>query len=135
MYFSGALRLVLIESTLYFYLLVLVQLMVKVLLQNFRDCQMKHARFGSRMLRNHISSHLCVNKDACVLGLVTLLKYFSINSDGKLAGYLITVISYLVRARVFRLAMIVCKKFGLFWRRIIFQFVSRVSKENYASSR
>lgn len=81
------------KCTLYFNLSVLVQLMVKVLLQNFRDCQKKHV-LGSHMLRNHISSHLCVNRDVCVLGLMTLMKYFSISNDGKLVNYRLARYAY-----------------------------------------
>lgn len=65
------------------YLLVLVQLMVKVLSKNFRDCQMKHIARNQYVLQNRISSHLCLNKDMCILSLTSLMKYFSI-VNGKL---------------------------------------------------
>ncbi|XP_065210644.1 protein crumbs isoform X2 [Planococcus citri] len=60
--------------------------MVSVLSSVFRECQAKHKHVNDNdnRVQNRISSHLCVNKDACFLSLSSFLSSCSYDGSGKL---------------------------------------------------
>lgn len=59
--------------------------MVSVLSNVFRECQAKHKHVNDNdnRVQNRISSHLCVNKDACFLSLSSFLSNCSYDGSGK----------------------------------------------------